>query len=274
MVVALLGVAAVVAWRELGDSVPDLVPRATGCAAEVGALSATLDLEQAENTALIVALGVRRGLPARAATIAIATAMQESQLYNIRYGDRDSLGLFQQRPSQGWGTPEQVMDPVHATERFYDGLVKVDGYEGLEVTVAAQTVQRSAFPDAYAQHEPEARALASALTGHSPRAFRCVVDTPAAGRPGVVRREVGEVFEGLVGAPVVRGRTVTVSVPQRRHAWALAHYLLAQSERLGLRRVATGRWEWTAEGSEDGWVRLGRGVPGQVVVDVAGPTPT
>ena len=108
---------------------------------------------------------IRRGLPARAATIALATAMQESRLVNIDYGDRDSVGLFQQRPSQGWGTVEQIMDPVYATGKFSTTWSRSTGYQDLPVTEAAQAVQRSGFPDAYAQHEPRARAFASALTG-------------------------------------------------------------------------------------------------------------
>lgn len=110
-------------------------------------------------------------MPARAASIAVATAIQESGLRNLDYGDDagpDSRGLFQQRPSQGWGSQEQVMDPVYAANAFYDALEKVPNYADLPVTVAAQTVQRSAFPDAYADHEDEAKAFASALTGHSP----------------------------------------------------------------------------------------------------------
>ena len=121
-------------------------------------------------------VAVLRQLPARAATIAVATAMQESKLVNLDYGDRDSLGLFQQRPSQGWGTPEQVRDPVYATNAFYDVLVKIDGYRAMQITDVAQQVQRSAFPEAYADHEPDARVLASALSGHSPAAMSCTLD--------------------------------------------------------------------------------------------------
>ena len=116
----------------------------------------------------ITALALRRGLPARAATIALATAIQESKLRNIRYGDRDSVGLFQQRPSQGWGTVEQILDPEYSTDKFYDALVKVDDWESGTITVVAQKVQRSSYPEAYADHEQEGRILASALAGHSP----------------------------------------------------------------------------------------------------------
>ena len=113
-------------------------------------------------------------------SIALATAFQESKLRNIDYGDRDSVGLFQQRPSQGWGSPEQLMDPDFATNAFYDELVEVDGYEELRITEAAQRVQRSGYPEAYEEHAEGARALASALTGWSPARFTCVVDEPEA----------------------------------------------------------------------------------------------
>jgi cell wall-associated NlpC family hydrolase len=121
--------------------------------------------EQLSNAATIVAVGRGRGLPERAWTIALATALQESGLRNIPYGDRDSLGLFQQRPSAGWGSPSQLLDPVYAAGKFYDGLVKTPGWETLPLTVAAQAVQRSAFPTAYARWETAARALVAATAG-------------------------------------------------------------------------------------------------------------
>jgi hypothetical protein len=132
---------------------------------------------QADNAALITAVSLRRGMPARAATIGLATALQESRLLNIDYGDRDSVGLFQQRPSQGWGTVEQIMDPVYSTNAFYDELETVAGYTELPVTEAAQAVQRSGFPDAYAQHEVRSRAWAAALTGQTHASLTCMLDT-------------------------------------------------------------------------------------------------
>ncbi|WP_205739734.1 hypothetical protein [Georgenia sp. SYP-B2076] len=142
-----------------------------------------LDADQADNAALFAAVAAHRDLPARAVTVAIATGLQESKLRNIDYGDRDSVGLFQQRPSQGWGTVEQIMDPVYSTNAFYDVLVTVEGWEGKAVTDAAQDVQRSAFPDAYAQHESRGRAFASALSGYSPAALTCHLD-PQSGASG------------------------------------------------------------------------------------------
>ncbi|WP_036553871.1 hypothetical protein [Nocardioides insulae] len=273
--VVLIGVVAAVAvaaWRQLGGQ--PTVPRSQTCTAVVGDLAARLDLDQSGNAALIVALSVRRGLPARAGTIALATAMQESKLYNIDYGDRDSLGLFQQRPSQGWGTPAQVRDPVHATERFYDGLVTVGGYESMPITDAAQAVQRSAYPEAYAQHESAARALASALSGQSPRALTCELDPPAEGHPAEVRRDLETAFGATIGTPVVRGRSVTAAVGTPDHGWAMAHYLIARAERLGISRVAYHGWAWSAADSPEGWVRTEDTVRGRLSATVAGPAPS
>jgi cell wall-associated NlpC family hydrolase len=118
-----------------------------------------LTVEQRSNAAVILSVGDAMGVPARGAVIAISTALQESRLRNLAYGDRDSLGLFQQRPSQGWGSPAQVEDPAYAARQFFAHLLAVPGWTGLLVTAAAQAVQRSATPDAYAQWEDEATAI-------------------------------------------------------------------------------------------------------------------
>lgn len=125
--------------------------------------SVTVTAEQAGNAATIARVGWDRGLPDRAVVIALATAQQESRLRNLDYGDRDSLGLFQQRPSQGWGSPEQVRDPVYAAGKFYDGLVTVPGWEAGRLTEMAQAVQRSGFPELYQQWEGMAQQLTAAL---------------------------------------------------------------------------------------------------------------
>jgi len=121
--------------------------------------------EQWDNARVIVQVGQDRQLPEYGYVVAIATAMQESGLRNIDYGDRDSVGLFQQRTSQGWGTVAEIMDPVYSSGKFYDVLVTITGWEQMPVTVAAQKVQRSGFPDAYAKHESKARQIVSAITG-------------------------------------------------------------------------------------------------------------
>ncbi|GIE30467.1 hypothetical protein Ait01nite_035120 [Actinoplanes italicus] len=124
--------------------------------------------EQVSNARLIVTIGAERKIPSEGVVIAVATALQESSLRNLRGGDRDSIGLFQQRPSQGWGTPRQLSDPAYQTRKFYDKLLKIDGWQGMRLTEAAQAVQISAFPDAYEKHTPAATSLVEALTITAP----------------------------------------------------------------------------------------------------------
>ncbi|MGN7798490.1 LysM peptidoglycan-binding domain-containing protein [Leifsonia sp. 22587] len=130
--------------------------------------------EMRANAQLIIRIGRQQGVPDQGIVIALAAAAQESGLRNVRYGDRDSLGLFQQRPSTGWGTPDQVLDPTRATLAFYGGrgnpnpgrtrgLLDIPGWSGMTVTQAAQAVQLSAFPDAYAKWETSARAWLAQL---------------------------------------------------------------------------------------------------------------
>lgn len=141
---------------------------AVPCPGPPAAASAVLDgvqlsREQITNARLIYYTGARLRLPQRATVIAIATAMQESDLENVPYGTEDSLGLFQQRPSRGWGTAAEVMTPAHAATSFYRRLATVPGWQALPLTVAAQDVQNSAYPDAYAQWEPLGTDLAGAF---------------------------------------------------------------------------------------------------------------
>ncbi|MGW1104303.1 NlpC/P60 family protein [Streptomyces sp. NPDC002540] len=126
--------------------------------------------EQVPNAKTIQATGVAMNIPARGQVVALATALQESGLRNLTYGDRDSLGLFQQRPSMGWGTANEILDPVHASTKFYEGLQKVSGWQSLSITQAAQAVQRSGFPEAYAKWEPLATALQKAIEPLLPKA--------------------------------------------------------------------------------------------------------
>jgi len=123
----------------------------------------TFSAEQMTNAQTIVALAVERALPKRAAVIALSTAIVESGLENLDYGDRDSLGLFQQRPSQGWGNPEQLLNPAYAATQFYDNLLELSGWATMPPGAAAQAVQRSAFPDRYAPQEAPAAGLVERL---------------------------------------------------------------------------------------------------------------
>ncbi|MEU9507814.1 M23 family metallopeptidase [Micromonospora sp. NPDC048170] len=152
----------------LTDEAPAAACTATGPSraptSEVGAVG-RWNAEQVGNAAQIVAVGRQRGVPARGWVIAVATAMVESSLRNLRGGDRDSLGLFQQRPSQGWGTPAQILDPVYASGKFYDKLQRITGWETLPLSVAAQRVQVSAFPDRYGHYEHNAEQVVAAVAG-------------------------------------------------------------------------------------------------------------
>jgi peptidoglycan DL-endopeptidase CwlO len=162
-----------------------------------------LSEEQRRNATTIIGVARDMGAPPRAWLVALATAMQESTLRNINYGDRDSLGLFQQRPSQGWGSPAEVTDPIYATRIFIERLLEVEGWENMPVTVAAQTVQRSAFPNAYAKWEGLAAELVQQLAD--------VADPTGCGRTAVLPEGVaGAAIEFAlreVGKPYVWGGT-------------------------------------------------------------------
>ncbi|MGO4190780.1 hypothetical protein AB4Y67_03830 [Arthrobacter sp. YAF17] len=218
-----------------------------------GGGSAELATDQAANAGLITAVAVRRGLPARAASIALATAMQESKIRNISHGDQagpDSRGLFQQRPSQGWGTTEQVMDPYHASNAFYDALVKVPGYQTLDITDAAQRVQRSAYPDAYAQHEVMARAFASSLTGQTAAGLDCSLRAPEeAGDPAVVQERLAAAFGGDPAS--LDGSTLVLNAEGPR-AWAVAQWAVANAKALSIIDVHADGRGWTRQ-DRNGW---------------------
>jgi hypothetical protein len=164
-----------VAWDSQSHGSPPVPGRCT-----VAGVSSPLTAEQVANAATIAQVGRDRGLPERAIVIALATAQQESRLRNLDYGDRDSLGLFQQRPSSGWGTPEQVQDPVYAAGKFYDHLVNVPGWETGDLATVSDAVQHSAFPRAPGQWEELATKLAVAQVSTLPDQIVCTPDEAAA----------------------------------------------------------------------------------------------
>lgn len=233
------------------------LPQCTVADADGGA-GYTLQPQQAANAAVIGAVGTTRELPERAVTIAIATAMQESSLRNIDYGDRDSLGLFQQRPSMGWGTEEEIMDPVYAAGQFYDHLVRVPGYLELPLTEAAQEVQRSAFPDEYAKHEPSAALLAAAFTGRRPAALSCTPGSvqPQPGDAARITEQLRRDFDGTV-EPGTEGGSLVLPIPgdgAGEHGWRLAHWAVAHAMELGIATVEYDGRRWAAERSAEGWL--------------------
>jgi len=153
-----------------------------------------LQPQQAANATTISAVASSRRLPEHALAIALTTAMQESELRNLRKGDRDSLGLFQQRPSQGWGTAQQIMDPVYSANEFFDELVKIPGYANLPLAVAAQQVQHSGYPQAYVKRVGAASVLASALSGRVPSLSCRVAPDGGTGSAAAVRVQLTREF--------------------------------------------------------------------------------
>ncbi|MGW4197069.1 C40 family peptidase [Streptomyces sp. NPDC005004] len=188
-----------------------------------------LPAEQIPNARTIVATGISLDVPQKGQIIALATAMQESRLRNLDYGDRDSLGLFQQRPSQGWGTAQQIRDPVYASTQFYKHLLAVHGWQQMTVAQAAQAVQRSGFPDAYAKWQQLATALQEAIAKTFPGS---ATDTgakdsgghkaPASGTTGCAD---GSSFGPIPEGSVPKGYTIPKdAAPKARKAieWAMA----------------------------------------------------
>jgi hypothetical protein len=161
-------------------------PECTVPTAAANASTPTVELTvvQLQHASTINAVGLSRSIPERGRIIAVATAYQESNLRNRPNGDRDSLGLFQQRPSQGWGTAEQIQDPIYASNKFYDALLEVPDWPDMSLTDAAQAVQYSAYPNAYAKWEPQATTLVQALSG-GPLELNCAAGArmPTAGSP-------------------------------------------------------------------------------------------
>ncbi|MFD0329073.1 hypothetical protein ACFQZC_15015 [Streptacidiphilus monticola] len=214
--------------------------------------------------------------------------MQESRLRNLQGGDRDSLGLFQQRPSQGWGTPAQIVDPVYATNKFLDKLVKIPGYAQLPLTEAAQDVQKSGYPDAYAQHEPDATVLSGALSGRVASGLDCTVDgvgtaTGTGELTAAVTKEFGKVAAPTVVAaapsadaasPGASGRRVVDvalrGARQTQHGWAVAEWAVAHAKSLHLASVGYAGQVWRASASDKGW-QADPGTPanGPVRIEVA-----
>lgn len=257
---ALLVVGGVVAWS-VYNRIP--LPVEDRCTATVQDATTSLDPERAYYAALISGVSVRRGLVPRAASIALATAFQESGLRNLDYGHADSLGLFQQRPSKGWGTAEEIMDPWYSTTAFYKALVKVDGWQDGDINDVAQQVQRSAYPDAYRKHVAKSRTLSSSLTGQTTASFSCSVrsagDPDPEGMASFLKQTFGKTIELTIAETglAITARDTTV-------AWSVAHVAVAGTERYGLTGVAIGDWTWAL----DPWSPAAWHGPG----DPAGPT--
>jgi hypothetical protein len=230
-----------------------------GCQANSGANAVSLDTSQGAIAATIAGVAHARRLITGAVTIAYATAMQESHMHNLPAGDLDSVGVFQQRPSQGWGPAAKLRDPVYATGKFFDALVKVPQYLHIPVDQAAQAVQRSADGSAYAKYQQQAAGMASAFTGRLPHAVWCWYSPGSSGTP-----EMAAVRSGLLhafGRLDVRETAGSsggdpggqVRVRYRAVGWTVASWLVTHATEYRISNVRYAGYQWNASAGNRGW---------------------
>jgi hypothetical protein len=242
------------------------------CTAVADSQSYTYDLEQMQNASTIAAVGVKLGVPTFGIEVALATARQESKFNNLSGGDRDSIGLFQQRPSEGWGTVSQIMDTTYSSTAFYDALLKVSDWQNLPLTVAAQDVQHSAYPDAYAAHQQEATALAAVFTGTAGGGLTCTLDGPTFSPQATDSSGLTTAGEAVVadaqkqwGTATVQdasgsARTFALGLPdslsgsaQTQRGWAYANWAVSKAEALGITQVGYDGKTWSASNNSGSW---------------------
>lgn len=256
LLVALIGlavigvvVALVVTRRPKTETV---APPNYRCVATVGDQTAELNVDQSYYAAIIVGVAVQRGLPARAGSIALATALQESDLRNLDYGDRDSVGLFQQRPSQGWGTVEQIMNPHYATGKFLDALVKVPNWQTGDINDVAQAVQRSGVPDGYRKHVERAKVLASVLSGETAAGFTCMSKVASPSDPTGFAALLKATYGGAAPGTVVQEVPVRVDLTSAADAttWSVAAASQAWAAKFGVIEVRTSDKVWQSSATE------------------------
>jgi hypothetical protein len=240
-----------------------------GCQAGTGVNAFGLDFGQAADAAIIAGVAARDRLPREALIVAYATALQESKLENLSYGDRDSVGIFQQRPSQGWGTTAEIEDPAYAAGAFFNALVKIPGWARLPVDVAAQDVQRSADGAAYEQYVPTSKTLAADFTATAHMVTCWYTPAAQASSEGVspklnltaALRQMRDVFgraadDGAVTS-VRRSRSGGSAVIRAAHGddWTVANWLVSNASSYGITRVSYGGYQWTAGLFETAWQR-------------------
>jgi hypothetical protein len=266
VIAGLIAVGAYVAYNAYGRYVNRLLT-VPGCQAGTGVNAIGLDFGETADAATIAGVAARERLPREALTVAYATAWQESKLENPSYGDRDSVGIFQQRPSEGWGSKAQLEDPAYAARAFFGALVKIPGYAKLPVDVAAQDVQRSADGAAYEQYAQSGAALATDLTA-TPHAVTCWYDPASqAASEGVSAklnlRGALSGFADAFGRPGADGAVTSVSVARaggsavisaaRGDGWTAANWLVANASSYGITQVSYGGYQWTAGLNETSW---------------------
>jgi hypothetical protein len=231
-----------------------------GCAAGNSHETIPLDSEQAAIAATIAGVAHRQDMPPHAVTVAYATAMQESHLHNLDFGDRDSVGVFQQRPSQGWGPAAKLTDPVYATTRFFEALATIHGYQGMPVYEAAQDVQHSADGYAYGQYQQMASRMTAAFTGRLPHAVWCWPGAPGRAKPALTSaaRQLAYAFGGLrmrTSSAPRDAPALTVAARTPALGWAVAAWLVTHAATLHLADVSYDGYRWHAAASNTRWVR-------------------
>jgi hypothetical protein len=250
-----------------------------GCQAGTGVNAFSLDFVQASDAAIIAGVAARERLPRQALVIAYATALQESKLENLSYGDLDSVGIFQQRPSEGWGSATQLQDPVFAATAFFGALVKVRGYIQLPVYQAAQDVQHSADGSAYQQYAATGAALAAEFTA-SPHAVTCWYDPSSQATSNGVSarlnlpaavRDLDRTFGRARERGPVRKVTTTRTGKSGTFAvtpaggWTVANWLVTNASSYGITQVRYGGYQWTAGLTETAWQRDPGSAAGSIV---------
>lgn len=228
----------------------------SGCMVRGSDYDVPLDTGQAGIAATIAGVARHRAMPVRAVTIAYATAIQESDLENLPYGDRDSVGVFQQRPSQGWGTRQELLDPVYASSRFFAALADVSGYRHLAVYQAAQAVQHSADGYAYSQYSGQGAIMAAGFTGRLGRAVWCWYGSGISGPAhlGAASRELARTF-GPLQVGHIFDPMIAVHIRFRSAGWAVASWLVTHASSYGIREVRYRGYQWSAAHGGRGWIR-------------------
>jgi hypothetical protein len=266
VIVVLVAVGAYAAYNAYQRYVNRLLT-VPGCQAGTGVNAIGLDFGETADAATIAGVAARDRLPREALIVAYATAWQESKLENLPYGDRDSVGIFQQRPSEGWGTKTQLEDPAYATGAFFGALVKIPGWAKLPVDVAAQDVQHSADGAAYEQYAQSGAALATDLTS-APHQITCWYDpaSQAASEGVSAKLNLRAALSGLAdafGRPSAEGAVRSVSVAHsgdsavisaaKGDGWTAADWLVANASSYGITQVSYGGYQWTAGLNETSW---------------------
>jgi hypothetical protein len=276
VIAVLVSVAAYAGYRAYEKYVVQLLT-VPGCSAGTGANAVGLDFGQAADAGIVAGVAAREQLSTRALTVAYATAFQESKLENLTYGDRDSVGIFQQRPSQGWGSTAQLEDPAYASRAFFGVLVQVPDYATIPVYQAAQDVQKSADGYAYEQYTQTAALLAADYTS-VPHAVTCWYNpaTQAASQgvsadldlTGAVKGltdTFGEPGDGAVVTRVTRSSGSLALSAASTNGWTVANWLVSNASSYGITRVSYAGYQWTARLTETNWQSDVSGTTGGIV---------